>query len=65
MQLVAFHKCLCKIEKERRNLCDYIIYIICGEGRAIMSNKFGKILLAGAAIGSALGTTFYLMKKKK
>ena len=30
-----------------------------------MSNKFGKFLLAGAAIGSAIGTTFYLMKKKK
>mgnify|MGYP006321477923 FL=1 len=30
-----------------------------------MANKLGKILLAGAAIGSALGTTVYLMKKKK
>ena len=30
-----------------------------------MANKLGKILLAGAAIGSAVGTTVYLMKKKK
>ena len=38
---------------------------LCGEGSTTMSNKFGKFLLAGAAIGSALGTTYYLLRKKK